>query len=577
MSQEYFGLTPDSVLHGSGGGSSAPGGVGVGVGGAPKDSTTRTAALKSDSDELKNMMVDLFRGLEHDLREVSVNGSKMDHFYTLEMLVQCEKIMQESSAAAAAAAAASAAAANAAAASSAAAAAASAAANSSGAGSPSSTSSSISLGFTPLPTPSSSASASSSAAAPGSTPPGSEYLISIVTALSTHLKLSFNQFVDGEIEWLNALKPNPKRCGILQPFAKFPALVNRMENVVRSGAGAAAALSPTSKSGSASSATAAATAAAAAAASQARSQAADTSYQKLASALFRWLDGVAKSDDKYTDVVVMENAHHYHTMFSSPFLSVPALEQSVAKAGAAYKEHMARYVAWNIAYEMPAVTKFWARIEDQLKSILPEEIPFASELSKVRLGSSMAREREGRGREGGKREHCARCAPSRADRLTWVFFRSHCWWCCSVLFSLSFSARSARSEQGTTVGQASECIMSLRAVKPAPLASVLRFSLLTIPSSDFAVRFSLLVQLQKSLSNVLKRVEKHMPKNVRVLRLRGWRGVACGVAWRAPRALCTDARHRAWLRWRLRPLSRLTPFLRFSRCVALSLPARRPP
>jgi len=226
-----------------------------------------------------------------------------------------------------------------------------------------------------------------------------------VTALSTHLKLSFNQFVDGEIEWLNALKPNPKRCGILQPFAKFPALVDRMENVVRSGAGAAAALSPTSKSGSA----AAAAATAAAAASQARSQAADTSYQKLASALFRWLDGVAKSDDKYTDVVVMENAHHYHTMFSSPFLSVPALEQSVAKAGAAYREHMARYVAWNIAYEMPAVTKFWARIEDQLKSILPEEIPFASELSKVGFGSSMGMDMgKGEGGRGRERESTAR-------------------------------------------------------------------------------------------------------------------------------------------------------------------------
>ena len=467
------------MLHSSGGGSNVPGG-------ASKDSTTRTAALKCDNDELKNMMVDLFRGLEHDLREVSINGSKMDHFYTLEMLVQCEKIMQESSAAAAASAASAAAASAAASAANAAAAsAASAAATSSGAGSPSSTSSSVSLGFTPLPTPSASASTAASAAAAAaastagssssssSTPPGSEYLISIVTSLSTHLKLSFNQFVDGEIEWLNGLKPNPKRCGILQPFAKFPALVDRMENVVRSGAGAAAAISPSSKSGSASAAAATAAAAAAAAASQARSQAADTSYQKLASALFRWLDGVAKSDDKYTDVVVMENAHHYYTMFSSGFLRVPALEQSVARAGAAYKEHMARYVAWNIAYEMPAVTKFWARIEDQLKSILPEEIPFASELSKVRLGWAWKMGQM-------QCENIARPALSHGLHilLTRLFFFFHAFF--FFFLSFSHSARSARSQQGSAVGQAGECIVPSRAVKPTPLASVLRFSLLTI-------------------------------------------------------------------------------------------------
>jgi hypothetical protein len=36
----------------------------------------------------------------------------------------------------------------------------------------------------------------------------------------------------------------------------------------------------------------------------------------------------------------------------------------------------------SIDYEMPLLTKFWSKLEEQLKSIPPEDIPFASELSK---------------------------------------------------------------------------------------------------------------------------------------------------------------------------------------------------
>jgi len=269
------------------------------------------AAAAANDTGTHTMMAELFRGLEPELRELAVAGGKMDHLYTLEMLVQCERIMDSSSGVAAS--------------------------SPSGGGSSSSVSSS------------------------------SSYLSSIVTSLSTHLKLSFNQFVDGEIEWLQGQKVNPKRCGVLQPFLRFPALVDRMENVVAPGG--ADSITPRGSSSGGGHVFP-------------RSQAADTSYQKLSSALFRWLESVARMDDKYTDVVVMENAHFFHEVFQAPHLRVPALESAVERTGTLYDTHCRRYVEWNIGYEMPALLEFWNRLEEQIKSIVPEDIPFAAGLSK---------------------------------------------------------------------------------------------------------------------------------------------------------------------------------------------------
>jgi hypothetical protein len=293
---------------------------------------------------LQALMAELFRGLEPELRELAVAGGKMDHFYTLEMLVQCERIMAEQNSR-----------------------------------------------NNPKSAASSARSPSAAAAAPSVPVSGSgSYLSSIVTSVSTHLKLSFNHFVDAEIEWIMSQKPSPKRCGVLQPFLRFPAMVDRMENVVAAvgaagggggGVGSNSAAATSTPRGSSASASVN-PASSVSGSSYPRSQAADTSYQKLSSALFRWLEGVARSDDKYTDVVVMENAHFFHTLFSTPHLHVPSLEQAVARTGVLYDTHCRRYVEWNIAYEMPLIVKFWDRLEDQLKSILPEDIPFAAELSK---------------------------------------------------------------------------------------------------------------------------------------------------------------------------------------------------
>jgi len=339
-----------------------------------------SAAASSDASDLSSCMFDLFRVFEPELKELAAMGYKMDAFYTLEMMVTCEKIMQKNQA-----------------------------------------QTMVEREKkqqqqheekTRERTASPMGRARGGSRASASTPhasPFSVFLEGVLTNVSTYLKLSFTSFIDSEIEWLNSLHPNPKRCGVLRPFLKFPNLVERMEKIVnnadRSGANRGEIASNNSGGGN----------------NNKRSQAADTSYQKLSSALFRWLDSVARMDEKYTDVVIMENAHFYYLCFSNANdertsaaaapsssssstqdgetfssssssssstssslsnLSVPALTQSVSKSRTLYLEHLHRYVSWHIEYEMGGITKFWNKLDQTIKNILPEEVPFASELSK---------------------------------------------------------------------------------------------------------------------------------------------------------------------------------------------------
>lgn len=154
------------------------------------------------------------------------------------------------------------------------------------------------------------------------------------------------RFADEEVQWISGQRPSAKRAGVLPPFAKFPTFVDRVESVVKG----------------------------------TRNQAADMTYQKFSFALFKWLEAVAKSDDKYTDVVMLENCHFFFVVFSAR--QVPALQQAVNQAKDKYQEHLRRYVEWSIEYEMPQFAKFFSNLTSQLKSVGADDIMFTNELSK---------------------------------------------------------------------------------------------------------------------------------------------------------------------------------------------------
>jgi len=178
-----------------------------------------------------------------------------------------------------------------------------------------------------------------------------DYLVSLLTAVQAHVKVMFNDFINTETAWITAYSSSAKRAGVLSPFLKFPAFAERIEQTVRG----------------------------------VRSQAADTSYQKLCAALFKWLDTIALQEPKYSDVVWLENYHFFYMTFKDQGGKVPSMSQAIEKAHAKYKDSMLRYVNWNISYELEDVVKFWDKLEDQLRARAPEDIPFTEGLEKSDL------------------------------------------------------------------------------------------------------------------------------------------------------------------------------------------------
>jgi len=163
----------------------------------------------------------------------------------------------------------------------------------------------------------------------------------------------FNHFIDDQVAWINSQKVAAKRSGVLVPYAKFPSFSERMEVVVKG----------------------------------IRSQNVDTTYHKLTFAMFHYLDEIAKQDDKYADVVYMENYWYYWKVFSARSTPVPAIAPSVVTAESKYQEHMNHYLKWNVDYEMVDYGKFFDKLEAQLKQTAAEDVQFTGELSRHDLRS----------------------------------------------------------------------------------------------------------------------------------------------------------------------------------------------
>ena len=177
------------------------------------------------------------------------------------------------------------------------------------------------------------------------------YLQNVMMMLQSHVKMLFNRFIDEQIAQVSATTASPKKSGVLPPVLKFPSFILKCESVVR-GTG---------------------------------SSAAATSYQKLSFALFKWLEGVAKSDEKYTDVCLIENFHYFHHTFTSLPQPIPALQLPVEKAAAGYGHHLQRYIAWQVEYEMKDIARFWSRLEEAQKQMGVEDIQHSRDLGKHEL------------------------------------------------------------------------------------------------------------------------------------------------------------------------------------------------
>lgn len=178
-----------------------------------------------------------------------------------------------------------------------------------------------------------------------------EHLVAITSGAQAHLMQLWAAFVDAEVSGINQSVMSGKQAGVLPTLLKFPAFIEHCEAVVGGR----------------------------------RSQTADMSYSKLAVALLAWIDRVAKQDEKYADVVVMENLHYLYCVFAFREPKLGALQALTERAKKGYLDARKRYVQWHLDYEVPPLTKFWKRLGEELKTTAVDEIQLSPDLGKHEL------------------------------------------------------------------------------------------------------------------------------------------------------------------------------------------------
>jgi hypothetical protein len=88
--------------------------------------------------------------------------------------------------------------------------------------------------------------------------------------------------------------------------------------------------------------------------------------------LLQWIEGVAALNDKYADVVRVQN-FGFFALAVGP-LGVPALEKFVTVAGQQRRDAEARYVLWMVSYSFPQLSALMARMDSVGTRVREEEL-----------------------------------------------------------------------------------------------------------------------------------------------------------------------------------------------------------
>jgi len=160
-----------------------------------------------------------------------------------------------------------------------------------------------------------------------------------LTRIQGDIQISLNNFIESEQAWIRSSRPGIKQAGVLLPMQKFPSFIFK---------GILPALERARMHGV---------------------QDLDDSIwalpaTKLITTLFSWVENLANKDEKYKDVLLMEN-FHYFTMVFKDRQGTEVLKEWVKKADVKWKHHMSLYVRWSLKYEMqgpPSLTEFWGRL-----------------------------------------------------------------------------------------------------------------------------------------------------------------------------------------------------------------------
>ena len=88
--------------------------------------------------------------------------------------------------------------------------------------------------------------------------------------------------------------------------------------------------------------------------------------------LLQWIEGVAALNDKYADIVRVQN-FGFFALAVGP-LGVPALEKFVTVAAQQRRDAEARYVLWMVSYSFPQLSALMARMDSVGTRVREDEL-----------------------------------------------------------------------------------------------------------------------------------------------------------------------------------------------------------
>jgi len=197
----------------------------------------------------------------------------------------------------------------------------------------------------------------------------SDVLAHPTQGLHLHLKVAFGAAVDAQVGWVRQCKMDAKQSGVLPPFLRFPAIVDRLDATAKlprvsvvaagmgesggaggvggvegSGSGGESKVAQSSSASSHSSGSGSGSGSGSSSGGSRVAKESSTGYDsgnmhgvalaKIGQAMFSWLEGTAASNDKYRDIVRMENYYFFVAMVGARH--VPALLPAVEDAQRRY-------------------------------------------------------------------------------------------------------------------------------------------------------------------------------------------------------------------------------------------------
>jgi hypothetical protein len=173
----------------------------------------------------------------------------------------------------------------------------------------------------------------------------------LLDALASKISSQFTRFVEEACHQIERNERNVRQMGVLSYIPRFAALAHRMESYIQGGS----------------------------------RDLVDQAYTKFVTVMFATLDKIAQADQKYSDILLLENYAAFQNSLYDLANNVAILAKFYHQASEAYEQACTRHITVIINYQYEKLIQFFRRIEELMFTIPPEEIPFQMGLSKVDL------------------------------------------------------------------------------------------------------------------------------------------------------------------------------------------------